>query len=360
MALTYSFPGPNGKAKSGDVRRDLAALIVRDGFGRPRTGILPQHNGGEVVRGSGSSMSVDVEPFQAVLVRDGVLFIANDSQLNVPAPAAPTANSRYHVLYLKQNESSPYNDTSDEPELAWIVGATSTDPSVNAAIAAIPDGGLRIASFLVPAGVTNMRAAGVVARQEYPYTALAGGLLYFRYEVERDSFTATWGQEVYVMNTETKYIRSSRDTWMVSGGNRPHIEFSSFRGMVDNQLQYPSWDFDQSLSNVDGNNSPVWTWEDGPGIGDPRGLLFNVPGDYDLICHWTLPKPTIGRGFIGFETESNTILARSHINAGEDRISVSLPAQRITKAGYRMRVVCYKDNGNLTGNTMRVKIVRTQ
>lgn len=360
MALTYSFPGPSGRAKSSDVRRDISGLVVRDVNNKVRRGVLPGMPNKEIAFPTpDGGMSVDVLPFEAVLERDGALLISNDIRMTIPAPEAPSANKRYHVLYIKQNESVAYSDPSDDAVIGWVTGPATTNPDLATAMALIPEGGMRIASFLVPAGVTSMTNSVVKYQQDYPFTALTGGPIFFRTMAERDSFEAIYGQDCHVFDSNIRWTKIN-STWMITGGDRPHLEFTSSMGMADKVLQYPKLAFDPNTSNTSQGVAPLWMWESGPSAGSESGLQFYQPGDYDLIAHWTLPGPTISRGFIGFESETNQILARASLPAGEDRVSVALPAQRITRSDYRMRLVCYKENGTLANNTIRVKAVRSQ
>ena len=181
MTLKTSFPAPTGKAiSSPDSRASLAGLVIRTAAGVPRAGILPRH--ANALASARASMGVDVAAFEAVVVRNGLpAFIANDGTVTVPIGSAPVANSRYDVVFAKQNEaSSPFSDGNDNEIFDFVSGAASASPSEAAAIALVPAGGIPIASVLIPSTATTTQSSGVVVKQIFPYTALTGGPIWAR------------------------------------------------------------------------------------------------------------------------------------------------------------------------------------
>lgn len=186
MALRNSLFAVSGKASFLDARRDMSGLFVCDkNTMMPIAGILDcsQDN---LVTGRGDSMSVTVHPFNAVLNRYGALLIQNDGNVSVPLDAAPSANSRIDVVYVKQNETRPpMSDGSDVPKFfvaKGVAAATPVAPSV-------PDGALALAQVLLPAGVSNTTAAGVVITQTYIGAAMKGDMLRVWTSAQRDAMT---------------------------------------------------------------------------------------------------------------------------------------------------------------------------
>lgn len=185
MALIKSFPAPTGQPISSvDSRKDLAGLVVRSTAGVPRAGILPRHTNALVT--ARASMGVDVAAFEAVLVRNNLpAFAANDGTTVVPIGAAPTANSRYDIVYAKQNESeAPFSDANNNPVLGYVSGAAAPSPNLAAAIALVPAGGLPLAAVLVPSGAETTQAGGVQITQLFTYSALTGGAIWVRSKTE--------------------------------------------------------------------------------------------------------------------------------------------------------------------------------
>lgn len=186
MALRNSLFAVSGKASFLDARRDMSGLFVCDkSTMMPIAGILDRSQD-NLVTGRSDSMSVTVHPFNAVLNRYGALLIQNDGNVSVPLDAAPSANSRIDVVYVKQNETrSPMSDGSDVPNFfvaKGVAAATPVAPSV-------PSGGLALAQVLLPAGVSNTAAAGVVITQTYIGAAMKGDMLRVWTSVQRDAIT---------------------------------------------------------------------------------------------------------------------------------------------------------------------------
>lgn len=186
MALRNSLFAVSGKASFLDARRDMSGLFVCDKTTMlPIAGILDRSQD-NLVTGRGDSMSVTVHPFNAVLNRYGALLIQNDGNVNVPLAAAPSANSRIDVVYVKQNETrSPMSDGSDVPTFGVVKGTAAAVPVAPA----VPDGALALAQVLVPAGVSNTAAAGVVITQMYIGAAMKGDMLRVQTTAQRDTLT---------------------------------------------------------------------------------------------------------------------------------------------------------------------------
>jgi hypothetical protein len=186
MALRNSLFAVSGKASFLDARRDMSGLFVCDKTTMmPIAGILDRSQD-NLVTGNGDSMSVTVHPFNAVLNRYGALLIQNDGDVKVPLSAAPSANSRIDVVYVKQNETrSPMSDGSDVPSFGVAKGVAAATPVAPA----VPVGALALAQVLLPAGVSNTAAAGVVITQTYIGAAMKGDMLRVQTSAQRDSMT---------------------------------------------------------------------------------------------------------------------------------------------------------------------------
>ena len=207
MALKKSFPAPTGAALSSiDNRANLIGMVSRTTNNIPRAGILPRHV--NVIGQSTTSMAVIISSFEAVLVRvaSGISvpsFISNDGSMTVPIGSAPAANSRYDIVYVKQNESqSPFADANDLPILAFVSGAAAAIPDKAAALSLVPAGALPLVAVLIPSGSTSTQSAGVVVTQEFNYTALSGSPIWIRNAAERaDMGSYAQGQQIFRLDT---------------------------------------------------------------------------------------------------------------------------------------------------------------
>lgn len=186
MALRNSLFAVSGKASFLDARRDMSGLFVCDKTTMlPIAGILDRSQD-NLVTGNSNSMSVTVHPFNAVLNRYGALLIQNDGDVSVHLDAAPSANSRIDVVYVKQSEMRPpMSDGSDVPKFFVAKGVAAAAPVAPG----VPAGGLALAQVLVPAGVSNTAASGVVITQTYIGAAMKGDMLRVRTSAQRDALT---------------------------------------------------------------------------------------------------------------------------------------------------------------------------
>ena len=186
MALSNSLFAVSGKASFFDARRDMSGLFVCDNTTmKPVPGILDRSQD-NLVTGRGDSMSVTVHAFNAVLNRYGALLVQNDGDVKVALSAAPSANSRIDVVYVKQNETrSPMSDSSDLAMFGVVRGVAAATP----AAPAVPDGALALAQVLLPAGVSNTAAGGVVITQTYIGAAMKGDMLRVQNSAQRDALT---------------------------------------------------------------------------------------------------------------------------------------------------------------------------
>jgi len=220
MVLRNSFPHlADGIVGASDVGYDLAGLISRRSDGTPRAGILPRHF--DPLVAARASMGVTVSAFEAVLTRSGqVRLIMNDGTVVVPIGNPPGANSRYDVVYVKQNENAaPFSDANNTPIFGYVSGGASATPSEAAALALVPAGGIPLATVLVPSTATTTQSSGVVINQRFPYTALAGRPIPFRNDTERSAWCTApiAGTEALVNGIRTSYDGTAWRNVMTSG-----------------------------------------------------------------------------------------------------------------------------------------------
>lgn len=222
MTLRNSIFAVSGNASFMDARRDMSGLFVCDKTTMlPIAGILDRSQD-NLVTGNSNSMSVTVHPFNAVLNRYGALLIQNDGNVNVPIAAAPSANSRIDVVYVKQHETrSPMSDDSDFPVFGVVKGVAAATPVAPS----VPSGGLALAQVLLPAGVSNTAASGVVITQTYIGAALKGDMLQVQTSAQRDALTKVAdGTVVHNVADGCDYVRKG-SKWR--GWNMPWRDIHS-------------------------------------------------------------------------------------------------------------------------------------
>lgn len=214
MALRNSIFAVSGNASFMDARRDMSGLFVCDKTTMlPIAGILDRSQD-NLVTVDRNSMSVTVHPFNAVLNRYGALLIQNDGDVKVPLSAAPSANSRIDVVYVKQHETRPpMSDDSDFPVFGVVKGVAAATPVAPG----VPAGGLALAQVLLPAGVSNTAASGVVITQLYIGAAMKGDMLRVQNSAQRDALTMVpEGTLLHNVADNCDYVRKG-DKWKFEG-----------------------------------------------------------------------------------------------------------------------------------------------
>lgn len=209
MTLSNSIFAVSGAATFLDARKDMSNLFACDTSLEPHPGLLTVGGSsaasGNVVVGISNRMAVTVRPFQAVLNRLGALLIMNDGDVTVSLQAAPSANSRIDVVYVKQRERrAPISDSEDGPIIGVVTGTANLTPVAPQ----VPDGAVALAQVKVPSGVTNTTASGVVITQVYPFAATRGEELRFRSKGEMDAFAALDGTKAVTLSDNAHYVRS--------------------------------------------------------------------------------------------------------------------------------------------------------
>lgn len=255
MALSNSLFAVSGKASFFDARRDMSGLFICDNTTmKPIPGILDRSQD-NLVTGRGDSMSVTVHAFNAVLNRYGALLVQNDGNVNVALSAAPSANSRIDVVYMKQNETRPpMSDSSDLATFGVVRGVAAATPVAPD----VPNGALALAQVLLPAGVSNTAAAGVVITQTYIGAALKGDMLRVQTSAQRDALTGV-PESTLLHNVADgcDYVRRD-NAWMPYSGQTIAIGMPFFgedflRLMMSNGVVYAAG-FGGPKANVNESN----------------------------------------------------------------------------------------------------------
>lgn len=209
MTVSNSIFAVSGAATFLDARKDMSNLFACNTSLEPHPGLLTVGGSsaanGNVVVGMSNRMAVTVRPFQAVLNRLGALLIMNDGDVTVSLQAAPSANSRIDVVYVKQREKrAPISDSEDGPIIGVVTGTANLTPVAPR----VPDGAVALAQVKVPSGVTNTTASGVVITQVYPFAATRGEELRFRSKGDMDAFAALDGTKAVTLSDNAHYVRS--------------------------------------------------------------------------------------------------------------------------------------------------------
>lgn len=222
MTLTKTFPTdrPAGLPVA-DTRLINAGMVECNTAGVPRVGILPAHYNPLVTGTAG--MSYQVAAFNAVTSRsgNGVEFIANDGATSVATTAAPGANSRIDVIWVRSLFTT-YADGSSDPVFGVTQGVAAASPSKPS----IPAGALELATAVILSTTTQTSTA--VITQTHPYTAMEGGSVPLRNQTEQDAWAPANGATAFRIDTGRMYVRGG-DAWTLSRG----YDRSTFLGATD-------------------------------------------------------------------------------------------------------------------------------
>lgn len=295
MTLSNSIFAVSGAATFIDARKDMSNLFACDTSMEPHAGLLTVGGSvsaaGNVVVGMNNRMAVTVRPFQAVLNRLGALLIMNDGDVTVSLQAAPSANSRIDVVYVKQREKrAPISDSEDGPIIGVVTGTANLTPTAPQ----VPDGAVALAQVRVPSGVTNTTANGVVITQVYPFAATRGEELRFRSKGDMEAFAATEGTRAVTIGDNAHYVRTN-GAWNPviyhdkNGNWEMWINTLSRTGMIvtsGNKLGGGSWDSVKAPFTIPSYARPTRTIQNAAvtqnGGSTTAVLAINVEGEISL------------------------------------------------------------------------------
>lgn len=261
MTARPGWPAVSGAATFQDIRRALAGQVVKTTAGVLRKGLLPIGTGA-LLAGT-ATMNVAVAAFVAVLDRNGAIFLANDGTVNVLLSSAPASGSRWSVVYVKQRETeAPFSDGVAGP----IIDKVESTTSEAAARALLPAGALELGLVKVDAGAANTNAVGVTITETVPYTAMEGGTVLLRSQVEQDAWTPHDGSLAFRID-EGVHLRRTGGAWVPTSG--PFIDLIG----------------GSSISSSGSSNVAVWS---APGTGQsvatPNWFSYNpASGDITVL-----------------------------------------------------------------------------
>ncbi|WP_300733715.1 hypothetical protein [Pseudomonas sp.] len=156
-------------------------------------------------------MTLDVLDFRAVLDKRGACFVANEGVTRSPQFAAPpTTNRRIDLLYLTQ-EISTIDGGTTQPVLRIRAGDPSPTP-IRPTLPADDADALPLYAVEIPAGTTSMNSAGVILTPLFPYTAMAGGVVWVRNLVELAAWAGIEGSHAHVLSEKSTRTRLN-GTW---------------------------------------------------------------------------------------------------------------------------------------------------
>lgn len=185
--------GP-GVAKNGSVgvttlehRLQLAGQYAENAPGVPRSGVLAQATA--VLVSARSDMSYDIGPFQAVISRtaaEGVYTPTLTGTTNVPTDDAPATNSRWDLIYVKQNDMAK-GDADNLAVVGVVKGTAAASPTKPTG--SLPAGAMVLAEARIFALTTATNGGSNTVSQVWRHTTTRGGAVPVRNTTERAEIT---------------------------------------------------------------------------------------------------------------------------------------------------------------------------
>ncbi|WP_146243447.1 hypothetical protein [Curtobacterium sp. MCLR17_034] len=176
MALSNGFVTTAGTTAL-DARQMDVVRLMRQAAGNTRTGVVftPRTDG--TLWTTNSNMTITIPDRAAFAVSrgtaDGVAVLYNNGAATVQLDPAPSANSRYDVIYVRQNDTEK-GDANSLPVFGVAKGTAAASPT----IPAVPVGALALGNLLIPANVTGTNASGVVSSATAGFTTFGGAVRY--------------------------------------------------------------------------------------------------------------------------------------------------------------------------------------
>lgn len=220
--------GP-GVAKNGAVgvttvehRLQLAGQYAENAPGVPRSGILAQATA--VLVAARGDMSYDIGPCQAVICRtasEGVYTPTLTGTTNVPTIAAPATDSRWDLIYIKQNDMA--KGDADNLAVAGVVQGTAA-ASPTKPTGSLPAGALLLAEARIFATTTATNGGSNTVSQVWRHTAARGAPVSVRDETERAEITPGQGSKVNRLDLPGRPVETyDGSIWTLQGAGL-HLE----------------------------------------------------------------------------------------------------------------------------------------
>lgn len=265
MTLTRLLPTQNPAGLPvADERRIYAGMFARNADGTVRPGVLPAH-ASPLVTGR-AEMAYDIAPFVAVTSRSntGAELVANDALTRVATTAAPGANSRIDVIWLRA-QFPLFGDASSDPVFGVTQGVAAAIPTKPS----IPAGALEFATAEILS--TTTQASTAVITQTHPYTADAGGVVWLRNATEQAAWTPTNGAVAYRLDLGRFMFRRG-GAW-----ERSLVRMSARMKRSNVPLSINNTTINQNLS---ASNLWVEDWRDPAITAYANGWVIPVAGDW--------------------------------------------------------------------------------
>lgn len=169
-------------------RLQLAGLYAENAPGVPRSGVLGQAT--DLLVMGRADMSYDVGPAPLVISRtagEGVYTPTLTGTTNAATDAAPATNSRWDLIYVKQNDQAK-GDADNAAVIGVVKGAAAASPTKPTG--SLPAGAYVLAEARIFATTTGTSGGSNTITQVWRHTASRGAPIIIRNVTERAEITA--------------------------------------------------------------------------------------------------------------------------------------------------------------------------
>lgn len=215
-----------------DTRLVLGVLARRVSGVRPRTGVLHGPAGANLQVTGTNGWGYSVEPGGAIIGPDaaaGAYIVPSDSQTLVPTIPKPGTGSRVDIIYIAQHDAWDRTADATEAVLGVLSGAASTGVPVPPTL---PDGALELARNTIVSGATTTLSEGNSITNTAPFTAVAGGVVYYRGQADQNADTgANDGDLSYRADADVLqvYVAGEHQALALATGAAPLVPSASAR-----------------------------------------------------------------------------------------------------------------------------------
>lgn len=194
-----------------EARLAMAGMFESNTGVNPRSGLLNPPTT-TVVTGKAGAMAYDIAALPGVVINratgEGAYQFSTTGVTTVGTIAAPVANSRIDVIWIKQNDQSKAGDTNN---LA-MAGVTNGTAAASPVAPSIPAGAMELARATVTSTTTQTSTVSIT--QTWRYTALMGCPIITRSAAERAEITAPRvGQRVIALDNLARQLRWTGSRW---------------------------------------------------------------------------------------------------------------------------------------------------
>ncbi len=336
-------------------RLQLAGLYAENAPGVPRSGVMLQ--AATVLVTPRSDMSWDVGPAPLVINRtagEGVYTPTLTGTTNVPTIAAPGSDSRWDLVYVKQNDMAK-GDADNDAVIGVVNGTAASSPTKP--YGSVPAGGLVLSESRIFASTTGTSGGSNTTSQVWRHTAARGARILIRDATERAEITTpTLFQEIVRLDQQNTIERWNGTSWDHFG----HSEWTFAATGIPSETVWGTGALTADGTNTtDSNLSAGSRFITTPGS---DRLTFRDAGEYEIDLSGTFSTAGTGRSFMQIGNGS-TVSYKRGITTGDDTGGAGI-ATFLATAGQTIFLTAYLKHA-LSGPgyaswTGRVRVTRSR